>query len=109
MASQGASRGKEQINLSVDSATARALRLIAVRDGKSVPDLLRPGIERLVRHRLKHDADLAESARALESSVAAEQSRRRRGVAPVTDLKRRDPPPPEKRPLRQPSAGQHGP
>lgn len=88
MASKGASQ-KEQINLALDAPIARALRLIAVRDGKSVPELLRPGIERLVRGRLKQDPDLANSVTALESSIVAEQIRvaNKRGVTSITELR----------------------
>jgi hypothetical protein len=108
MTPQGASHGKEQINLTVDAATARALRLIAVRDGTSVQELLRPRVERLVRDRLKRDSDLTESLRALESSIGAEDNRRRRrrGVAKVSELKRgsrRTPARP-----RQPTAERNG-
>lgn len=90
MTSQGASPGREQINITVDAAVARALRVIAVRDGKSVPDLLRPSVERFVRARLKRDADLAASVNKLEASIVAEGEKRRRrgGGASISELRR---------------------
>lgn len=66
-------RWSEQVNVSMDENTALALRLIATRDGVSVPDLLRPLVEDLVRERLK-DRYLAAAVDALKSSRNAKKA-----------------------------------
>ena len=63
----GSGRRREQVNIAVDDDIALALRVIAARDGVSVPDLVRPMVDELVARRLEDD-HLAEAVRALRAS-----------------------------------------
>jgi hypothetical protein len=79
-----------QVNVPLDSEHWHlVLRLLAERDGATVPELLRPVIIRFLRSQERKDVDLAEAVARLERSREAAQARRT-GVplAHVTPIRR---------------------
>ena len=79
-----------QVNVPLDSEHWHlVLRLLAERDGSTVPELLRPVIVRFLQREEKKDADLAEAVARLERSREAAQTRRAgRPLAHVTPIRR---------------------
>jgi len=79
-----------QVNVPLDSEHWHlVLRLLAERDGSTVPELLRPVIVRFLQREEKKDADLAEAVVQLERSREAAQTRRAgRLLAHVTPIRR---------------------
>lgn len=72
-----------QFNVPLAERYAVALRQLALRDDKSVPDTLRPAVEAFLEHALQQDSDLATAVEALLRSRL-----KRQPSAPVTELGR---------------------
>jgi hypothetical protein len=89
-------RQRYQVNVPLDDEHWYiALLQLAIREDKTVPDLLRPVIAGYLRRQLNADSSLAAAVKSLEEAKASasEKTRRRRHLAdvkemPVTDHKR---------------------
>jgi hypothetical protein len=78
---------RDQVSVTVDHETLVALRLLATRDMRSIPDLLRVLVDRHVKRAMK-DPDFRQSVEHLLASRerVTESKRRRRPPATVADL-----------------------
>jgi hypothetical protein len=92
-------RQRYQVNVPLgDEHWHIALLQLSIREGKTVPDLLRPVITGYLKRQLTADPKLAAAVQSLEEAktAAGEKSRRRRRLAevkemPVIDRRRRSP------------------
>jgi hypothetical protein len=71
----------QQFNVPLAERYAVALRQLALRDDRSVPETLRPAVEAFLEHELEQDRDLATAVEALLRS-----RQRRQPPAPVSEL-----------------------
>lgn len=80
-----------------------ALLQLAIRENKTVPELLRPVIIRYLKRQLSIDPQLAAAVRSLEESKATanEKDRRRRRLAQVMEIPDSSRPPKQKKPGRE--------
>lgn len=78
-----------QVNVPLDDAHWHLVLLqLAIREGQSVPELLRPVIIRYLKRQLSADEQLAAAVKNLEESkrAASQRARRRRRLADVKEL-----------------------
>lgn len=71
----------QQFNVPLAERHAVALRQLAMRDDRSVPETLRPAVEAFLEHELEEDRDLTA---AVEALLRSRQSRQ--ASAPVREL-----------------------
>ena len=81
-------RQRYQVNVPVDEHWHIALLQLAIREGKTPPDLLRPVITGYLKRQLNADPNLAAAVRSIEESKAAagEKGRHRRRLAEVKEM-----------------------
>lgn len=72
---------REQVNVPIDERWVLVAKQAAQAEGCSVPELLRPVLERYLSELMDSDADIRDSVLALE------RARQRRRGAPVTELR----------------------
>jgi hypothetical protein len=92
MARAGRSDGRFQVNVPLgDEHWHVALQQLSTRDGKSVPDLLRPVIVNFLKRKLAGDPKLAAAVEYLEQSRADARNRRQgnRNLAEVRKISTR--------------------
>jgi hypothetical protein len=74
-----ASRGRFQVNIPLEDEHWHLVMLqLAIREGKSVPDLLRPVVIAYLRRQLRNDAELAAAVANMEKSRSGARAKRRR-------------------------------
>jgi hypothetical protein len=96
------SRERFQVNVPLEDEHWHLVLLqLAIREGKSVPELLRPVVVGHLRRQLRQDAKLAAAVANLEESRsgARDKKRRRRNLAEVMPMAATNPRP---RPTNQP-------
>ena len=106
-----ASRGRFQVNIPLeDEHWHLALLQLAIREGKSVPELLRPVVIAHLRRQLRNDAELAAAVANMEKSQsgARAKKRRRRNLAEVTPMVATDPKRPTNQALQRKAIGRGG-
>jgi hypothetical protein len=94
-----AGQQRYQVNVPLDDEHWYiALLQLSIREGQTVPELLRPIITGYLKRQLTADPNLAAAVRSLEEAKAAanDKTRRRRRLAevkemPVTERRRRSP------------------
>ena len=74
-----------QVNVPLDEHWHIALLQLSIREGQTVPELLRPVITRYLKRQLSADPNLAAAVESIEGAKAAadERSRRRQRLAEV--------------------------
>jgi hypothetical protein len=88
-----ASRQRFQVNVPLEDGHWHvALLQLAIRDGKSVPELLRPIIITYLKRQLTADPKLAAAVANIEESrsLALDKSRRRRNLAEIKTIRSGD-------------------